>query len=273
MFNGLKIFDYNVHLYSKDEDHIDDQIKEDTELTSTELTQNLNRFKTEFDILEGANIMMFNEVNHHDDGLKDFFQECRNRFETVSFTQLFDFRSDTRLEDLRLLANLGVNFIKFHCYVQSIEDSEYDKIIEVSKEAEKLNVGISVDCSYGTTGLYKYDNLKLLAALADNIKQVPIIALHGGGARVFDMYLIADMAPNIYVETSLSLDFYKGSSLVEDFKWVYKKLGSDRIVFASDYPYEGVSSAIESQFEIFKDCGFGENEIENIYFNNALKLF
>jgi predicted TIM-barrel fold metal-dependent hydrolase len=84
--------------------------------------------------------------------------------------------------------------------------------------------------------------------------------------------LVADMCPNVYLETSLSLCFYKNFRLMEDFKDTYRHLGATRILFASDFPFESVKEAISQQQNLFESLGFSELEMESIFLGNARKV-
>ena len=164
------------------------------------------------------------------------------------------------------------NFIKFHSYVQQIEESDFQRIAEVALKAESLNLGICIDGSYGTTGLYKYDNLRLVAFLSDLIKKVPIIILHSGGSRCIEAMLIAEMSNNVFLETSLSLHYYQGSNLWNNFSFVFNKIGFDRILFASDFPYQKTNEALGT-FNLFcKTFNIEKKNIEKILSTNAIDL-
>jgi hypothetical protein len=268
------MFDFNIHLYSKNKGNISEQITNDTELNSSDLINGFNECKKHLldSSLYAANFMLFNSNIIHDEKLTVFFKTVKEQFPLSSFTLLFNFRTKTIYDDILKAKALGFKFIKFHCYVQQIGEVDYTNILASCKIAETLNLGICIDTSFGTTGLYKYDNLKLAAYLAENITKAPIILLHSGGARVFDAMLIADLCPNVYLETSLSLDFYTGSSIMQDFAFAYKKIGLHRILYASDYPYKKVDSAINDIINLCDTYGISDTDKENILYNNAIKL-
>ena len=223
------IFDFNIHLYSKENGTLENQIKSDTELSASELKisflSNLPKYK-EAGITAG-NFMIFNQNILEDPLLHDFINTVEMELPHSCFTLLYDFRSDNL--NINLVKKNKFNFIKFHSYVQQIEESDFQRIAEVALKAESLNLGICIDGSYGTTGLYKYDNLRLVAFLSDLIKKVPIIILHSGGSRCIEAMLIAEMSNNVFLETSLSLHYYQGSNLWNNFSFVFNKIGFDRV--------------------------------------------
>ena len=122
--------------------------------------------------------------------------------------------------------------------------------------------------------MYDFDNLKLVAFLSQNIQKSPIIILHSGGARIFDAMLIADACPNVFLETSFSLEYYKGCSLEKDMLYAYKKLGANKVIYASDYPAVGtLQESINNQINWLGQCDFSDTELEKVFFHNSMKIF
>jgi predicted TIM-barrel fold metal-dependent hydrolase len=268
----MKIFDFNIHLYSKEFGDINSQILEDTELTSLDLITSLNKNIRHFVTsgLTSGNFMLFNSEIHKDPNFNLFITESQKYLPNSCYTILLDL--DTKFEELEFIKQLGISFIKFHCYVQKITSRDYKKILFLCKKAEELNLGICIDTSFGTTGLYKYDNLRLVAFLSEHIKKSVIILLHSGGARILEAMLIADQNPNIYLETSLTIDFYRGSNLQNDIMFAYKKIGFNRVLFASDFPYQAVNGALNDVLCLADKFNLSSEDLENILYNNSYRL-
>lgn len=270
----MKIFDFNIHLYSKNNDSLGQQIKSDTELTANDLLnsfrENLTHFKSSG--ISAGNFMLFNSSVHLDPNLPNFIEHVKDEMPGSVFTLLFDFRSDAASDHIKAAKMLGFSFIKFHSYVQKISETDYDSIIEICQMAENLDMGICIDTSYGTNALYDYDNLKLAARLSQHISRTPIILLHSGGLRVMEASLIADLCPNIYMETSLSLDYYSDSSLQQDFAFAYKKLNSERVLYASDYPYQKCDDALKTFINFSQSFDFSTIDRNHILYDNAINM-
>jgi len=266
------IFDFNIHLYSKEQGTLESQIKSDTELSANDLKasflKNLPKFK-EAGIVAG-NFMIFNQNILEDPSLESFISTVEKELPHSCFTLLYNFNQDD--QNIHLVKKNKISFIKFHSYVQHIEETNFERILDVSLKAESLGLGICIDTSYGTTGLYKYDNLKLVAFLAERIKLVPIILLHSGGSRCIEALLIADMCENIFFETSLSLHYYEGSTLLKEFSFLYKKIGFDRVLFASDFPYQKTNEAIDTFTNFCISNDIDVKDMNNIFSTNAFRL-
>ena len=253
-----EVFDFNIHLYSKDTGDIETQIKSDTELSAKDLCinlkKNLDHFKSN-GVFSG-NFHLFNSNIVFDKHIETFFSEVNRKLPGSLFTILCDFRKIDKLEYLKKIKDLGFHFIKFHSYVQKINESNFNDVLECAMIAESLKLGICIDTSYGTVSMYEYDNLKLTTYLLKKVNITPIILLHSGGSRVLEAMLLADHNKNIFLETSLSIHFYNGSSIIKDFAFAYKKIGFDRVLYASDFPYQRMDDSIKT-FDAF--CN--ENQI------------
>jgi hypothetical protein len=218
-------FDFNVHLVSN--------INNELRLTFKDMKKiykkNLNLYKSNF---KNCNFMLFNTELSLED-IRDFKKLISQDFKNSTLTLLYNFK---KKRDLRDLKNAGIDYIKFHSYVQKISDKYFLDIANISKKAEKEALGILIDTSYGSLDLYNYDNLKLAVAIAKEVKKIEIVLLHSGGARVLEAMLIAMSSKNIYLETSFSVPFYLGSTIEKDLGFAYSKLNK-KILYGSDFPY------------------------------------
>lgn len=266
--------DFNIHLYTKDKSNIEDQIVEDTELRPEDLIRNILRYEEHFKnsgVLQ-ANFHLFNSYVFDFEGFDNFTSIVNEEFPGSTLTLLYDFKNTDTARYLKAVKSGGFSFIKFHCYVQNITMKDFDKIVEISIEAEKLGLGICIDASYGTNKIYTNDNLALAAQILNKVNITPVILLHSGGPRIFETMLLALQNKNVYLETSLSLDFYEGSRIWEDYAYAYKRIGLERILFASDFPYQPVDEALKT-FSRFVEClKCTKEEQEMIKVNNFLEL-
>ena len=112
----------------------------------------------------------------------------RNR--NLEFTYLINFK-DLKKTISVLDNNPSIRRIKFHSYFQRISKKDYGNIIKICKFAERKNISILVDASYGTLMMNKYDNIDLIISIADKIKKTPIVILHSGGININKALLIA----------------------------------------------------------------------------------
>ena len=261
------IFDFNIHL------NIPGRFDEEGAMDISMLSESYRMHRDEFLKLQGANFMLFNTgLPFEDYPVADFVDEVRNDIPAAVFTQLLDFRRDDVPQAIERLVRAGVQGIKFHSYVQAITDSEIPAAVRAAREAAKRGMFIAIDASYGSTYLYEHDNMKLSAAIIREIKDVPIVILHSGGTKRWDAFLLTDGNKNVFLETSFTLPYYEGSQIEDDLAFIYRKMGIDRVLYASDFPAVTHSDSENCMKRFIKKYGFTDEESASIFTKNAEQL-
>ena len=222
--------------------------------------------------LARANIMLFNQNLSLED-IRKISKSAENNKSELVLTLLASpkiIRSFSRLE---CYMKSGIAAIKFHSYQQKISSDCFDSYVLLAKWAEQLRMPILVDASFGSLGMYTFRNLELVAAIASEIKNVPIVILHSGGARAIEALLLAEAASNIFLETSFSVPYYRNSTIEQDLAFAYKKIGANRVVYASDFPYISHQESIHAALEFFETNSFDSEEQEWIFKNTFNCIF
>ncbi len=270
----MKIFDFNIHLTPSANSSVNEMILSENLMTDADLRKSVEKYSPLFKAeLSGGNFMIFNQDIFVDNGRIDGFKSLLDEtLPNYSLTMLFNYRRDDYLNIMDNAINQNVRGIKFHSYDQNIRNGDFDRILKICKFAEQKNLFICLDTSFGTGRMYDCDNLKLAIHLSESIKNTPIILLHSGGARVLEAMLLADDRKNIFLETSFSPIFYQESSLENDFAFAYKKIGCQRVLFGSDFPYIDLNKAINFTLNYLQKNNFSSGDIEDIMFNNATGL-
>ena len=279
-----EFFDFNIHpninfLNSK---LLNKQIASEFNCTNEDLLISFNKFHDDLSIdikqkLKGINIMLFSKFFQDNPILlSDFILEIKKIFFKsnikISVTTLIDPRNKDFKVFIDYCALSSVNFIKFHCYHQHIDSKLFENCVRISKYAEKKNIGICVDTSFGTRGLYKFDNLRLASEIFEEINKVPVVLLHLGGIRALEAALLVADTANGFLETSFTPKYFENFYFFNTIKDALKLVGSKRIIYASDYPYISIDESLESSLKLFNECNFFNDELDNILFGNALKI-
>lgn len=221
--------------------------------------------------LTRANIMLFNQELPFED-VSNASKSGTGHVE-LFFTLLSSPKVIKSFSHLECYMKSGISAVKFHSYQQEILLECFDSYITIAKWAELLGMPIFIDASYGSLGMYAFDNLKLVAEIASEIKSVPIVILHSGGARAIEALLLAEAATNIFLETSFSLPYYRNSTIEQDFAFAYKKLGADRVVYASDYPYIDHVTSLHAALGFCERHSFNSEDQEWIFKNTFNRIF
>lgn len=270
----MKVFDFNIHLPCKmAKNSVQESLIEEKLMSFSDLEFCFNKqFKDSKHGIESGNFMLFNPTLFSTKSEETFFSNVNKLLDKPLFTTLIDFRDKKASNHIEIAYDQGVRGLKFHSYVQKIDDRYFNTIVSLSKKAEDLGMFIAIDASYGSLDMYKCDNLKLVSEIARVVKKAPLIILHSGGARVLEAMLLADSQKNIYLESSFSINYYKGSSIEVDFAFAYKKLGPHKILYGSDCPYIGIDENIDFTLEYLQQHNFSSSDIDQIMFHNADEL-
>jgi len=257
----MKVFDINIHLPCKGK-NLGEHLPEDLNMEADDLIGCFDYYKDDFLRMSGGNFMLFNEKIDYKEVLL-FTQYVKRKMAKPFFTLLVDFRSSTD-DHLERMQQSGIDAIKFHSYVQRISEEDFEQVLLYARKAEKLNLPIFIDTSYGTTKMYQYDNLKLSAYLLDHIKDTPVVLLHTGCSRVMDAFLLAASCDNVFLDGSFNINTYLGSSVEKDIAFCYKKIGFDRVVYGSDSPYVSCEESLHSVKTFFLNNGINQNQQEKM---------
>lgn len=265
----MKTFDFNIHLPDLNEEGVNARVGSEMNSTNEDL---IERVKNHYSMEEitGGNFMIFNPNFYHQGS--NFNSYVKEKLEYSAFTLLVDFRDSNVYKSIDKAIFSGINCIKFHSYHQKISRNDYSKIIEICKYAEKKQLIICLDASYGTSNMRKYDIVDFICSVANEIHNTPLVVLHSGGLKCLEIMLLALDKNNIWVEMSLSLPIYMGSSIEQDLAFMYKNLDSEKILWATDSPYIPFDKMKKSTEEFLDKHNFSQEFKENVYFNNAINL-
>lgn len=257
----MKIFDSNIHLPVLNT-QFETQIESELSLTLDESIERISSLELN---LNGINIMIFNTKFNDHLSLKNSTLE---KFENVSITQLLD------IETFEISNYLNkVNAFKIHPYHQQLDSTKYNKLVEVCSEIQRYNLPICIDTSYGSNDMYKIKPLEIACILAKEIKNIPIILLHSGGLKCMEAMLLVLSNDNVFLETSFTYNYYYKSNISIDLKYIYNKIGPNKIIYGSDRPYVNYKDQLFQIKNLFKELNFEKKEIEKIFFKNSIELF
>lgn len=267
-----RVFDFNVH--AVDFPLMLEQIhQEEKSLTPSKVIANLQKCKHFLSKAEGINLNI----------LTDYFFQCEDNEQIidslrevlpnlVSITATTPIVCLEAVPYLNVLKEVGVNGIHFHSYVQSISEADFPDVVSIARQASEMDFHISIDTSYGTTKLFDCNNLKLAARICEVVKRSPIIFVHAGGLRLADALALADYCSNVYLETSFSMNYLADSPYEDLYAYVFRKLGSERIIFGSDLPYFKPDEAISVLDRVLSKASFSNSEKENVFYYNAARI-
>jgi hypothetical protein len=176
-------------------------------------------------------------------------------------------------------------FPAMHRY--AIQDERVRAIFDVAAAAP--GVAVFVHCGVLSVGVRKklslpspfdirFGNPLDLHALALAFPQVPVIIPHFGAGLFREALMVADLCPNVLLDTSSSNGWikYVGITLAAAFRQALAVVGPERLLFGSDssfFPRGWVRDVHEQQSAALDDIGATADAREKIFGGNFERLF
>ncbi|MDA2938441.1 amidohydrolase family protein [Acidobacteria bacterium AH-259-A15] len=190
----------------------------------------------------------------------------------------------------RAILELGLRciclFPAMHQY--RVYDEKTLKIFEVAaslKEATVfvhcgvLSVGVRKKLGLPSEFAMRLSNPLDLHSIASTFPQLPIIIPHFGAGFFREVLMVADVCPNIYLDTSSSnswIKYYPSLTLENVFRQALEVLGPDRLLFGTDssfFPRGWQRAVRESQVMTLDNIGVDDFAKEKIFAGNFNNLF
>ncbi|MDR1674622.1 MAG: amidohydrolase family protein [Oscillospiraceae bacterium] len=174
---------------------------------------------------------------------------------------------DDALETLEHIKELGLYGVKLHPDYQDFFADE-ERIFPIYQKCSELGLPVSFHAGFDPISP---DTIHATPAMfAKVLKEFPkltAILAHMGSMRLWDEVekeLAGKTGVNVYFDTSaVSEEIHP-----EQFKRIVRAHGPDRILFATDMPWDCPKRLLK----LVKSCGFSAEDEEKILYKNALEL-
>jgi predicted TIM-barrel fold metal-dependent hydrolase len=176
-------------------------------------------------------------------------------------------------------------FPAMHRY--SIQDERAIRIFDAAAEAPRtavfvhcgvLSVGVRKKLGLPSAFDIRFGNPLDLHAIALRYPQVPIIIPHFGAGMLREALMVADLCPNVLLDTSSSNGWMRfvGSSLPAVFRQTLAVVGPERLLFGTDssfFPRGWVSKVYEEQSAALDEIGATSDTRQKIFAANFDRVF
>jgi len=173
------------------------------------------------------------------------------------------------LEELGRVAAAGAAWLKLHPNTQQFDVAD-PSVITVVEKATELGIPVLFDAysPWDANQPGKFVNL----AMAVPESRLILAHSHGPGFPQLLVYDILARYPwwrrRVWFDISVTGPLLAGSPFGEQFTWVLRKIGVDRVIFGSDYPLDDPADAIRAVAAL----GFTDEEQAAILYGNAAAL-
>jgi len=177
---------------------------------------------------------------------------------------------EAAIAELERIAAEGVRVLKLHPNTQGF-DVAAPEVAAVVARAGELGVIVLFD-AYSPFDANQPGKFALLAMANPGTH---LILAHMGGVNFQDMLvfhvlgLYPEYARNAWFDLSATAAMFAGSPYAPHLGWVARRLGTDRLLFGSDYP---MASTPADAIAALRSLGFDEVEERQILHDNAAQL-
>jgi predicted TIM-barrel fold metal-dependent hydrolase len=244
----MPIVDVHTHLYHKPDLTVEASLSTyDVESIATSYVERIHSGPADHAVA----IIMDDEFLRDSNAISDLLT-VHDDSDIFSLAFLLDPVVEDASEYVDLIVEAGGVAVKLHPYIQELTPETYPSVARTMRVVEEHNLLTIIDCSYGGEHMYRANGVHLGHKLAQVVDS-PILLAHGGGPRILDAVSSADAFSNVYLDTSLSLQYWDQSSIILDYAFGYKKLGADRWLWGSDRPYVDQSESFTRASKFIKN--------------------
>lgn len=251
----MRIIDFHCHL--------DDRIEGPPENAARELNQQLET--------SGIELGVVLQLSHQRWSYQEVAAAIANHRRLIGFVSVhpYDVAPIATLVDA--VTNHGYRGLKLHPRLQGIQPNS-KKTVELVRKAGELGIPVLI-CGF-PDGEWLMDARSAgeygdLCRMASDTK---IVVAHMGGHKVLDFLMLCKRLPNMYLDTSFSLLYYRGSGVELDLVYALKSLRYKRVMYGSDYPDRPIAASLSGTREVLSRATINAEDSDLLFFQNAQEL-
>jgi hypothetical protein len=244
--------------------HLDDKIEGSPIYAATEILKQI----------EDANIekAIILHLESQRWSLEDFIKAISISKKLIGFANIHPDDVNAEKKLTYSIKELGFKGLKLHPRLQDFVTDSINNI-KLVQFAGKLGIPVLIDAFPDGDWLMSGRTMVEYSNLCRRAPDTKVIVAHMGGHHVIDLMMMCKRIPNMYLDTSYSTLYYRGSSIQKDLTYAIRSLKFQKIFYGSDYPDRSILDTLSGTLEIFNDAGFSENEINMIMNINAEEFF
>lgn len=197
------------------------------------------------------------KTQHLNEFIADTTKAFPDRF--IGFGSVHPKTGEKAVQELERFPDLGLKGVKLHPVNQGFQ-CDIPEMDQISKKCEDLGLPILVHSYFPYNVL---ESERLYRCVVDHPDTLYILA-HMGGHRFLDCLPYCarrkEGVHNVYFEVSSTAVMVKRSPYTEQLKWIITQMGTDRVVFGSNYPTYDLVDALSA----VDDLGLSFEESQHI---------
>jgi predicted TIM-barrel fold metal-dependent hydrolase len=171
-----------------------------------------------------------------------------------------------------ILSNAGkVHGVKLHPRIHgfSLENRAVHNFL---KEWSSAHKPVIVDCFPDGAALLDGNLPVRIASLAQQFADIRFVMAHAGGHHVLDAMMLVKHVPNLAIDLSFSLLYYRGTPVHDLIGYALRNLKGKRSFWGTDYPDRPYSETVRGSREAVEAFGLGK-EVERRFYSDSFKEF
>jgi predicted TIM-barrel fold metal-dependent hydrolase len=179
------------------------------------------------------------------------------------------FDGELAMRELERVRERGARWIKLHPNTQRFDVAD-PRVTDLVTKCAELGMPVLFD------GYSPWDPGQpgKFVQLAMAVPSARLILAHAHGPQFPSLLVYEALARypwwnrRVWIDISVMGPLYAESPFAEQFTWVLRKVGLDRVLFGSDYPMDQPETAVAQ----VRRLGFSEEELALIFYENARRL-
>ena len=204
----------------------------------------------------------------------DFVAEICEKYpdQLIGFASVDPKKGEAAAKELEdLVTKYDLKGLKLHPRFQGFSPDD-PVIFPVVRKAGELGIPVAIDSYIWKPTPLKWQMPLLIDDLAKAAPETKIIVCHSGGYRFMDALFLAKANDNVYLDTSATLRWLMGTPFEDQFAFMLKSAGAERIIFSSDHPEHPTKDCYEHTKLALDKFGFNEEEQGMIFGANIIRL-
>ncbi len=251
----MKVIDMHLHL--------DETVRGESKVALDTLSREM--------IKEGVSKGLLLHLNTQRFHFEDLGRELGQYKNIFGFININPMDKDACFQLERGITKFNYKGLKLHPRLNEYR-ADHPKVKKLFRKAYELGVPTLVDAFPDGNSLLLGDEVSQYGRLALSCPDAPLIVAHFGGHRVIDMMLVAKRVPNIYLNISYTLLYYRDSSITGDIVYAIKSMKGERIFYGSDYPDRELGKTLKLTLDVFDKFNLTDDLIEKVLYKNAKKF-
>lgn len=174
----------------------------------------------------------------------------------------------TAISELQRLKKVGVSGLKLHPMLDNYSVLN-PKSVDLIKAAGDLGLPVLIDAFPWGKNQLLGNVPEAFAHLAELAPHTRIAIAHAGGHRILDALMVAKNYKNIYLDFTLTLLYYRGSTVLQDMAYAVSCLRGERIFWGTDYPDREYQETVHLTREEFAKWNLSADVQQKIYTGNV----